>query len=173
MADAFIVIGKRPDHYKKMYDVLNELILFGGSGCSNERKLVMALIKDKKVPILELAYPTTRNDLINVIDRANDFLKNLTSINGIVNEDNLDADLKKHEGSLGASRTAATVLPLSRQLCGQPLLREERGGAGSSSYHRGACAHQSAEAQGIYGGSGGLLGRYAVRGGISLEYRTG
>ena len=30
----------------------------------------------------------------------NDFLKNLTSINGIVNEDNLDADLKKHEGSL-------------------------------------------------------------------------
>ena len=31
-----------------MYDVLNELILFGGSGCSNERKLVMALIKDKK-----------------------------------------------------------------------------------------------------------------------------
>ena len=100
LADAFIVIGKRPDHYKKMYDVLNELILFGGSGCSNERKLVMALIKDKKVPILELAYPTTRNDLINVIDRANDFLKNLTSINGIVNEDNLDADLKKHEGSL-------------------------------------------------------------------------
>ena len=85
---------------KKMYDVLNELILFGGSGCSNERKLVMALIKDKKVPILELAYPTTRNDLINVIARANDFLKNLTSINGIVNEDNLDADLKKHEGSL-------------------------------------------------------------------------
>lgn len=100
LADAFIVIGKRSDHYKKMYDVLNELILFGGSGCSNERKLVMALIKDKKVPILELAYPTTRNDLINVIARANDFLKNLTSINGIVNEDNLDADLKKHEGSL-------------------------------------------------------------------------
>lgn len=100
LADAFIVIGKRPNHYKKMYDVLNELILFGGSGCSNERKLVMALIKDKKVPILELAYPTTRNDLINVIARANDFLKNLTSINGIVNEDNLDTDLKKHEGSL-------------------------------------------------------------------------
>lgn len=100
LADAFIVIGKRPDHYKKMYGVLNELILFGGSGCSNERKLVIALIKDKKVPILELAYPTTRNDLINVIARSNDFLKNLTSINGIVNEDNLDADLKKHEGSL-------------------------------------------------------------------------
>ena len=49
---------------------------------------------------MELAYPTTRNDLINVIARANDFLKNLTSINGIVNEDNLDVDLKKHEGSL-------------------------------------------------------------------------
>ena len=81
--------------------------------------------------------------------------------------------LQKHEGSLGSSGTAATVLPLSRQLCGQPLLCEERGGAGSGSYHRRACAHQSAEAQGIYGGSGGLLGRYAVRGGISLEYRTG
>lgn len=38
--------------------------------------------------------------MINVIARANDFLKNLTSINGIVNEDNLDVDLKKHEGSL-------------------------------------------------------------------------
>lgn len=94
LADAFIVLGKRPEHYKRMYDVLNELILFGGSGCSNERNMVMALIKDKGVPILELAYPTTRNDLIDVINRTNDFLKNLTSINGIVNEDNLDIDLK-------------------------------------------------------------------------------
>lgn len=100
LADAFIVLGKRPEHYKRMYDVLNELILFGGSGCSNERNMVMALIKDKGVPILELAYPTTRNDLIDVINRTNDFLKNLTSINGIVNEDNLDIDLKKPKKSL-------------------------------------------------------------------------
>ena len=100
LADAFIGLGKRPEHYKRMYDVLNELILFGGSGCSNERNMVMALIKDKGVPILELAYPTTRNDLIDVINRTNDFLKNLTSINGIVNEDNLDIDLKKPKKSL-------------------------------------------------------------------------
>ena len=40
LADAFIVLGKRPEHYKRMYDVLNELILFGGSGCSNERNMV-------------------------------------------------------------------------------------------------------------------------------------
>lgn len=100
LADAFIVLGKRPEHYKRMYDVLNELILFGGSGCSNERNMVMALIKDKGAPILELAYPTTRNDLIDVINRTNDFLKNLTSINGIVNEDNLDIDLKKPKKSL-------------------------------------------------------------------------
>lgn len=100
LADAFIVLGKRPEHYKRMYDVLNELILFGGSGCSNERNMVMALIKDKGVPILELAYPTTRNELIDVINRTNDFLKNLTSIDGIVNEDNLDIDLKKPKKSL-------------------------------------------------------------------------
>ena len=62
--------------------------------------MVMALIKDKGVPILELAYPTTRNDLIDVINRTNDFLKNLTSINGIVNEYNLDIDLKKPKKSL-------------------------------------------------------------------------
>jgi hypothetical protein len=62
--------------------------------------MVMALIKDKGVPILELAYPTTRNDLIDIINRTNDFLKNLTSINGIVNEDNLDIDLKKPKKSL-------------------------------------------------------------------------
>ena len=48
LADAFIVLGKRPEHYKRMYDVL----------------------------------------------------KNLTSINGIVNEDNLDIDLKKPKKSL-------------------------------------------------------------------------
>ena len=100
LADAFIVLGKRPEHYKRMYDVLNELILFGGSGCSNERNMVMALIKDKGVHMLELAYQTTRNDLIDVINRTNDFLKNLTSINGIVNEDNLDIDLKKPKKSL-------------------------------------------------------------------------
>ena len=80
--------------YGALKDVQDSVAIILGTGIGG------CLIKDKKVPILELAYPTTRNDLINVIARANDFLKNLTSINGIVNEDNLDADLKKHEGSL-------------------------------------------------------------------------
>ena len=36
-ADAAIIIGKRPKNYTKMYDVLNDIILFGGNACNNAR----------------------------------------------------------------------------------------------------------------------------------------
>ena len=74
-ADAFIIINKRPKTYKKMYNTLNELILFGATGCINEYNLAIALVKDKKVPTLELAYPTTKEEIINLIKQTNDFLK--------------------------------------------------------------------------------------------------
>ena len=91
-ADAFIILGKRPAKYKRMYDILNELILFGGTGCINEHRIAVSLVKQKHCPILELAYPTTKEEIINIIKRTNDFLKN---IKGFVNDDNLDIDLEK------------------------------------------------------------------------------
>lgn len=100
LADAFIILGKRPEKYKKMYNMLNELILFGGCGCDNEHKIVINLVRNKQVPVLELAYPITRDDLISVINRTNEFLKNLHVIKGIINDDNLDADLEKPKNKL-------------------------------------------------------------------------
>lgn len=91
-ADAFIILGKRPANYKMMYDILNELILFGSTGCINEHKIAISLVKQKQCPILELAYPTTKEEIINLIRRTNDFLKN---IKGFVNDDNLNIDLEK------------------------------------------------------------------------------
>ena len=57
------------------YSYLNELILFGGSGCINAYNLDIALVKDKKAPTLELDYPTTKEEIINLISQINDFLK--------------------------------------------------------------------------------------------------
>ncbi len=74
-ADAFIILNKRPKTYKRMYNTLNELILFGGTGCINAYNLTIALVKDKKVPTLELAYPTTKEEIINLIKQTNEFLK--------------------------------------------------------------------------------------------------
>lgn len=91
-AEAFIILGKRPNSYKRMYDTLNDLILFGGTGCINEHKIAISLIKQKQCPILELAYPTTKEEIINLINRTNDFLRN---IKGFVNDDNLNVDLEK------------------------------------------------------------------------------
>ena len=91
-ADAFIILGKRPNNYKRIYDTLNDLILFGGIGCINEHRIAISLVKQKQCPVLELAYPTTKEEIINLINRTNAFLKN---IKGFVNEDNLNIDLEK------------------------------------------------------------------------------
>ncbi len=97
-ADAAIIIGKRPKNHIKMYNVLNDLILFGGNSCNNAHSLTVKMIQDLNIPTLKLAYPTTQGQIIDLIERTNSFLKNLDRISGTVNEDNLSTDLKrKHE----------------------------------------------------------------------------
>lgn len=93
-ADAAIIIGKRTRGHVKMYNALNDLILFGGNACNNAHSLEVKMVRDLNIPTLELAYPTTRDEIIDLIDRTNSFLKNLSNISGTVNDDNLGADLK-------------------------------------------------------------------------------
>ena len=96
-ADAAIIIGKRPKNYKKMYNVLNDLILFGGNACNNAHSLNVKMVRDLNIPTLKLAYPTTQGQIIDLIDKTNLFLRNLNDISGIVNEDNLSVDLKRKQ----------------------------------------------------------------------------
>ncbi len=92
-ADAAIIIVKRPKNYKRMYNALNELILFGGNSCNNAHSLSAKIIHDMNIPTLKLAYPTTRDQIIELIRKTNYFLKNLDKITTTVNDDNLDVDL--------------------------------------------------------------------------------
>ncbi|WP_407415184.1 DUF2112 family protein [Methanobrevibacter sp.] len=89
-ADAAIILGRRPANYEPMYDVLNELILFCGNGCNNAHSLAVNIVGQLNIPVLRLAYPTTRDEIINLIDKVNLFLKDFDSSIG----DDLDADLK-------------------------------------------------------------------------------
>jgi putative methanogenesis marker protein 5 len=91
-ADAAIIIGKRPKYHERMYDSLNDLILFGGNACNNARNLETKIIQDLNIPTLKLAYPTNQTKLIELIDKTNYFLKNLENIGGIVNDDGLTID---------------------------------------------------------------------------------
>ena len=90
--DAAIIIGKRPKNRERMYDSLNDLILFGGNACNNARSLETKIIQDLDIPTLKLAYPTNQTQLIDLIDKTNYFLKNLENIDGIVNDDGLTID---------------------------------------------------------------------------------
>ena len=93
-ADAAILIGTRPKNREKMYNSLNDLILFGGNACNNARSLEVKIVQDLKIPTLKLAYPTNQTQLIELIDKTNYFLKNLEEIEGIINEDKLTMDLQ-------------------------------------------------------------------------------
>lgn len=88
-ADAAIIIGKRPREYERMYDSLNDLILFGSNACNNARSLMVKIVDDLDIPTLKLAYPTTQEELINLIERTNYFLRHLESSN----DDDLNVDL--------------------------------------------------------------------------------
>ena len=94
-ADAAIIIGKRPKKRIKMYDSLNDLILFGGNACNNAHSLEVKMVEDRNIPILKLAYPTSQSEIIDLIDRTNSFLKNLNDMSGTVNDDDLCTDLKR------------------------------------------------------------------------------
>lgn len=59
-AEAAIIIGKRPDNYEKMYDALNNLILFGSNSCNNAHSLIVKIVDDLNIPTLKLAFPTNQ-----------------------------------------------------------------------------------------------------------------
>ena len=89
-ADAAIILGRRPAGYRPMYDVLNELILFCGNGCNNAHYLSANIVSQLDIPILKLAFPTTRDEIISLIDKVNSFLKDFDSSIS----DDLSTDLK-------------------------------------------------------------------------------
>ena len=93
-ADAAIIIGKRPKNRERMYNALNDLILFGGNACNNAHSLEVRIVQELDIPTLKLAYPADRTQLIELINKTNYFLKNLEKIDGIVNDDNLTAELR-------------------------------------------------------------------------------
>ncbi|MBR0369776.1 MAG: DUF2112 family protein [Methanobrevibacter sp.] len=95
-ADAAIILGRRPANYTRMYDVLNELILFCGNGCNNAHSLAVSIVSQMDIPILKLRYPTNREELIGLISKVNLFLKDFDP--SIV--DDLNADLKKDSEKL-------------------------------------------------------------------------
>lgn len=77
-ADAVIMLtGSSPNH---MYNTLNELILFGSSSCVNTQRLIESRIRSRKIPFLKLDYPDTQEDIINIIDEENNFLKYLEEL---------------------------------------------------------------------------------------------
>lgn len=92
-ADAAIIIGKRPNNYEKMYNALNDLILFGGNSCNNAHSLAVKMVQDLNIPTLKLAYPSNKEKLVDLINKTNYFLRNLKKIDEIINEDNLTPDL--------------------------------------------------------------------------------
>ena len=87
-ADAAIIIGKRPKKYERMYNSLNDLILFGGNACNNAHSLEVKIIHDLNIPTLKLAYPLNQRQLIDLIVKTNYFLNNLKSVG-----DDLSVDL--------------------------------------------------------------------------------
>ena len=94
-AEAVIVLGRAPKNRTRMYGRLNSTILFyGGVGRGNFPKYLLYLLRKKKVPRLEMAYPTDRDELIRIFERTNTFLKNLENYpkDYVSNEDNLTTD---------------------------------------------------------------------------------
>ena len=87
-ADAAIIIGRRPENRVRMYDALNDLILFGGNACNNAHSLIVKIVEDLDIPVLKLAYPSNQDELIGLIDKTNIFLEDLKSF-----DDDLDVDL--------------------------------------------------------------------------------
>ena len=111
-ADAAIIIGKRPKNYDRIYNALNDLILFGGNSCNNAHSLAVKMVQDLDIPILKLAYPSTKSDIMDLIDKTNNFLINLHNIDGTVNDDNLTPDLhvKKKKCSVSTVERALNNL---------------------------------------------------------------
>ena len=76
-ADACIIINKTNKPHRKMYDSLNELILFGTASCANALSLELKIVYDLDIPKLYLEYPTNLDEIVQLIDKTNEFLKGL------------------------------------------------------------------------------------------------
>ncbi|WP_407376570.1 DUF2112 family protein [Methanobrevibacter sp.] len=96
-ADAAIILGRRPKNYTRMYNSLNDLILFGGNACNNAHSLEVKIVNDLDIPTLKLAFPKNKEQLIALIDKTNSFLQNL---DGDSNPDDLGVDLKPRKDKL-------------------------------------------------------------------------
>lgn len=94
-AEAAIILGRAPKNRTKMYDKLNSaILLYGGVGAGNFPKFLLYQLRKKNIPRLEMAYPTNRDELIQLFERTNTFLQNLDKYpkNYVSNDDNLTTD---------------------------------------------------------------------------------
>ena len=78
-ADAVIIISKRPKNHERLYDSLNDLILFGSNSCNNAHNLSLKIVHDLNIPVLKLKYPISQNEIIDLINKTNCFLKSLSN----------------------------------------------------------------------------------------------
>ena len=50
---------------------------FGCVGCARTNELATFLLRNKEMPILEINYPTSRDETFDMVNKINDFLDNL------------------------------------------------------------------------------------------------
>ena len=74
---------------KKIFEFA-KVFLFCGNGCNNAHSLAVSIVSQLDIPVLKLAYPTTRDEIIQLIDKVNLFLKDFDSSIS----DDLDVDLR-------------------------------------------------------------------------------
>jgi putative methanogenesis marker protein 5 len=55
---------------------------FGCIGCARTNELCMFNIRKKNIPVLELRYPTSRDETMEVVNKINEFLDSLGEKNG-------------------------------------------------------------------------------------------
>ena len=108
-SEAAIVIGKEPKKYKHMYNTLNEMILFGCMSCQNTESLILKLLRQRNIPILEVAYPTNAQEIIDMINKVNNFLKTIKEEERIVTEKVLTTDLEKPKQKVSVEQFAEIV----------------------------------------------------------------
>jgi putative methanogenesis marker protein 5 len=55
---------------------------FGCIGCARTNELTMFCLRKRGIPLLELKYPTTRDETVEVVNKINTFLDSLEEKNG-------------------------------------------------------------------------------------------
>lgn len=55
---------------------------FGCIGCARTNELTMFCLRKRGIPLLELRYPTTRDETVEVVNKINTFLDSLEEKNG-------------------------------------------------------------------------------------------